>query len=150
VSTTRSIAWPVPHASDFRAGRHVVFSLHAHLVLVPKYRRKIITARVFAILLESFQRTCRDFECELKEHGYESDHVHLLVSFPPKMALSTLVNSLKGVSSRRLRAANMPDVTKKLWGAHFWSPSYCVVSCGGAPLEVVKQYVERQRGSSPP
>jgi putative transposase len=88
----------------------------------------------------------------LRESGYEDDHVHLLVEYPPKIALSSLVNSLKGVSSRQLRAAHLPEVDTKLWGDHFWSPSYCAVSCGGAPLEIVKQYVEKQRGrgSSPP
>jgi putative transposase len=95
---------------------------------------------------------CTDFECQLLEAGYEPDHVHLLVEYPPKVSLSTLVNSLKGVSSRRLRATRLPEVEAKLRGDHFWSPSYCAVSCGGAPLEIVKRYVEQQRGeaSSPP
>ena len=128
----------------------MVHNLNANLVLVPKYRRKVITERVFRILLEAMQGVCADFGCELRESGYEPDHVHLLVSFPPKVALSVLVNSLKGVSSRRLRAASLPEVTRKLWGEHFWSPSYCAVSCGGAPLAIVKQYIERQRGSSLP
>ena len=140
----------MPHASDFRTGRHVVFSLTAHLVFVPKYRRRVLTPQIFKILRTSWQAVCEDFECELRETGYEADHVHLLVGFPPKVSLSTLVNSLKGVSARKLRAARLPDVERKLWGPHFWSPSYCAVSCGGAPLEIVKQYVAAQRGSSPP
>lgn len=145
-------AWSVPHASDFHTGRHVVYNLNAHLVFVPKYRKKVITSRVFAVLLTAWQGVCADFECELRESGYESDHAHLLVSYPPKVALSVLVNSLKGVSARRLRAEHLSDVERKLWGDHFWSPSYCAVSCGGAPLEIVKRYVEQQRGeaSSPP
>jgi putative transposase len=142
------------HATDLRTGRHVVHALTAHLVFVPKYRKKVITERVFALLQSSWEATCKDFECDLRESGYENDHVHLLVSYPPKVALSALVNSLKGVSARRLRAAGFPEVERKLWGAHFWSPSYCAVSCGGAPLEIVKRYVESQRGrdaaSSPP
>jgi putative transposase len=134
-------------ATDFRTGRHVVYALTAHLVFVPKYRRKVITERVFGVLRTSWEATCADFECELRETGYESDHVHLLVSYPPKVSLSTLVNSLKGVSARRLRSAHLPEVERKLWGSHFWSPSYCAVSCGGAPLEIVKRYVEAQRGN---
>jgi putative transposase len=117
------------------------------LVFVPKYRRKVITERVFRILRASWKSTCSDFECELREVGYETDHVHLLIGYPPKVALSMLVNSLKGVSARMLRAARLPEVEKKLWGSHFWSPSYCAVSCGGAPLEIVKRYVEAQRGN---
>jgi putative transposase len=140
-------------SSDFRAGRHVVFSLQAHLVFVPKYRKRVISQRVFEHLKKTWESVCSDFEAELRESGFETDHVHLLVSYPPKISLSALVNSLKGVSARRLRALALPEIENKLWGSHFWSPSYCVVSCGGAPLELVKQYVEKQRGrlgSSPP
>ena len=125
-------------------------SLAVQLVFLPRYRRNVLTESVFEVLREAWSKVCADFECELREAGYESDHVHLLVRYPPKVALSTLVNSLKGVSARRLRAARLPDVERKLWGPHFWSPSYCAVSCGEAPLEIVRQYVERQKGSSPP
>jgi putative transposase len=118
----------MPYASDFRTGRHVVYALTVYLVFVTKYRRKVITERVFEVLKTSWEATC--------------------VGFQPKVALSTLVNSLKGGSAHRLRQHKFPEVTSKLWGRHFWSPSYCVVSCGGAPLEVVKRYVEAQRGDS--
>jgi putative transposase len=122
------------------------------LVFIPKYRRAVISQRVFETLRAAWEQVCADFECELRETGWESDHVHLLVGYPPKVALSRLINSLKGVSARRLRAANLPEVRKKLQGEHFWSPSYCAVSCGGAPLETVRRYVQKQRGgaSSPP
>jgi putative transposase len=122
------------------------------LVFVPKYRKKVITERVFAVLKASWETTCTKFGCELRETGWESDHVHLLVGYPPKVALSVLVNSLKGGSAHRLRGEHLPEVERKLWGPHFWSPSYCAATCGGAPLEIVKRYVEQQRGgaSSPP
>jgi putative transposase len=116
------------------------------LVFVPKYRKRVISQRVFDVLRKAWETVCTDFECELKEAGFENDHAHLLVAYPPKVALSTLVNSLKGVSARMLRSAALPEVAEKLWGKHFWSPSYCAVSCGGAPLEVVKRYVENQHG----
>ncbi len=145
-----SIPWPVPHVSDFRAGRHVVHSLSVHLVFMPKYRKRVITPRVFAVLRSSWESVCLDFEAELREAGFEEDHAHLLVNYPPKIALSMLVNSLKGVSARRLRTAALPEVEHKLWGPHFWSPSYCAVSCGGAPLEIIKRYVENQRGERGP
>ena len=108
----------------------------------------MFTERVFRVLLESWEQLCTDFECELRETGWERDYVHLLVGYPPKVALSKLINSLKGVSARRVRAAKLPEVSDKLWGEHFWSPSYCAVSCGGAPLEIVKRYVEQQRGGA--
>jgi putative transposase len=134
-------------STEFYTGRHVIFQLYAHLVFITKYRKEAITERVFLILKEAFESVCKDFEGELLESNYEEDHVHLLVSYPPKTSVSKLVNSLKGVSARLLRAKKLPEVAKKLWGKHFWSPSYCVVSCGGAPLEVLKRYIQSQRGS---
>jgi len=133
-------------ATDLRRGRHVVFSLNVHLVFVPKYRRAPISERVFAVLREAWETVCRDFDCTLTEASYEPDHVHLLVAYPPKVSLAGLVNSLKGVSARRIKAAGFPEVQRVLWGEHFWSPSYCAVSCGGTPLEVVRRYIEQQRG----
>jgi putative transposase len=87
----------------------------------------------------------------LLESNFEPDHVHLMVAYPPKVALAALVNSLKGVSARLVRSADLPEVRNKLWGEHFWSPSYCAVSCGGAPLEIVAKYIQSQNrtGSSP-
>jgi len=133
-------------ASQFRRGRHVVYDLHAHLVFVTKYRRGCITERVAAVLEESFTKVCGDFDVVLEEVGWEEDHAHLLISYPPKVALSVLVNSLKGASSRKLRERGFKEVQDALWGKAFWSPSYCVVSCGGAPLERIKKYVENQKG----
>jgi putative transposase len=84
--------------------------------------------------------------CTLLESNYEPDHVHLWVETHPALSISKLVNALKGVSARWLRSERFPEVTSKLWGEYFWSPSYCAVSCGGAPLEIIRQYVEQQRG----
>lgn len=87
---------------------------------------------------------CRDFEAELVEFDGEDDHVHLLVNYPPKVALSKLVNSLKGVSSRILRKQH-PDLVRRYWKGVLWSPSYFAASCGGAPLLIIKQYIENQK-----
>ena len=122
----------------------MTFELCAHLVFVPKYRRGVITQRVYDILRGgAWQKVC-------EEANFEDGHVHLLVNYPPKVSLSKLVNSLKGVSARRARQANLPEVRKALWGQHFWSPSYLAVSCGEAPLETTKRYVQSQRGDSAP
>ena len=82
---------------------------------------------------------------ELLEDGGEDDHVHLLVAYPPKTSISALVNSLKGVSARLVRARDFPEVRNKLWGRSLWSPSYCAVSAGGASLDTVRVYIEQQR-----
>lgn len=94
---------------------------------------------------EIMREVCADFEVELREFNGEHDHVHLLVHYPPKVALSKLVNSLKGVSARLLRKEYAPHVHKYLWGGHFWSGSYFAGSVGGAPLTVLKQYIEQQQ-----
>ena len=84
-------------------------------------------------------------DVELIEFGGEDDYVHLLVNIPPKLAVANLVGKLKGKSSYYLRREYWQHLKKKLWGKHLWSPSYCVVSCGDVPLDIVKQYVENQR-----
>ena len=86
----------------------------------------------------------RDFEAELVEFDGENDHVHLLVNYPPKVALSKLVNSLKGVSSRILRKQH-PDLIRRYWKGVLWSPSFFAASCGGAPLSIIKRYIENQK-----
>lgn len=119
--------------------------LHVHLVFVTKYRRGVFTKAVLDDLHEIFSSVCTDFESELVEFDGEDDHVHLLVNFPPKVAVSSLVNSLKGVSSRMIRKKHYPSVDSKLWGGTLWSPSYFAGSCGGAPIEVIRQYIEQQQ-----
>lgn len=91
-----------------------------------------------------FEKVCADFEAELVEFDGEDDHVHLLVNYPPKVGLSSLVNSLKGVASRRLRQMH-PALVRRYWRGVLWSPSYFAASCGGAPLSIIRQYIEQQR-----
>ena len=131
--------------TDIRHGRHCVFKLHVHLVFVTKYRRGVFTKAVLNELREIFSDVCTDFEAELVECDGEDDHVYLLVNYPPKVAVSALVNSLKGVSSRMIRKKNYPEIKKKLWGGALWSPSYFAGSCGGAPIAIIRQYIEQQR-----
>ena len=87
---------------------------------------------------------CADLDAELREFNGETDHVHLLAHYPPAVALSKLVNSLKGVSARYLRQEHGTHLRRYQWGGHLWSPSYFAGSCGGAPLAVVKEYIENQ------
>ena len=131
--------------TEYRRGRSVVCALHVHLVFVTKYRQGVFTDRAHLVLRDAFLGVCAEFDAVLREVNGEDDHVHLLIEYPPTVQLSKLVNSLKGVSSRLLRKQNFPEVKSKLWGGHLWSPSYFAASCGGAPLEIVKQYIEQQR-----
>jgi len=132
-------------SSGIRRGRTVIYSLNYHLVFVTKYRRRPITKRVRLFLKGIFAEVCADFGGTLDEMDGEGDHLHLFVSMPPKVAPATLVNSLKGVSSRHVRRQRFPEVRQALWGEHFWSPSYFVSSTGGATLAKVKAYIQKQR-----
>lgn len=131
-------------SSELRTGRHCVFLLHAHLVFVAKYRRKVFTKQILDDFREIFEKICGDFEAQLVEFDGEGDHVHLLVHYPPKVALSKMVNSLKGASSRLIRQKGYPSIEKNLWGNHLWSRSYFAGSCGGAPIDVIRKYIEKQ------
>lgn len=119
--------------------------MHVHLVFVTKYRRDVFTKTILDELKIIFTDVCKDFEAELVEFDGEDDHVHLLVNYPPKVAVSNLVNSLKGVSSRLLRKKNHASIKKKLWGNMLWSPSYFAGSCGGAPIAIIRKYIEQQQ-----
>ena len=130
---------------DVRKGRHCVFMLHTHLVFVTKYRRNIFSKIILDDLKTIFESVCKDFNAELVEFDGEQDHVHLLINYPPKVSIAKLVNSLKGVSSRMLRKKNYPEIMRNLWGNMLWSPSYFAGSCGGAPLEIIKQYIQQQQ-----
>ena len=129
---------------DLRRGRYVVFNLHVHLVFVTKYRQKVFTKEILDDMQQIFESVCSDFEAQLVEFDGENDHVHLLVNYPPKVSISKLVNSLKGVSSRMIRKKNYPSIREKLRCGALWSPSYFAGSCGGAPITIIRQYIEQQ------
>ncbi|MBE1427116.1 putative transposase [Desulfomicrobium macestii] len=118
--------------------------MHVHLVFVTKYRRRVFEARHIKYMRGLFARLCSELDAEMVEMDGEEDHVHILVNYPPKLAVSTLVNALKGTSSRRLRG-EFPEIERRYYKGVLWSPSYFAGSCGGAPLTVIRQYVENQQ-----
>ena len=132
------------NTNEIRAGRHCVSNLHVHLVFVTKYRRRVFNRAILSRLQEIVETVCIDFEAQLVEFDGEDDHVQLLVHYPPKVAISKLVNSLKGVSSRLLRQ-EFPSLAQRYWRGVLWSPSYFAGSCGGAPISIIKQYIQRQQ-----
>ncbi len=115
------------------------------MAFITKYRRRAFTSDLLTRYEEIMREVRTDFEAELKQSNGEEDHAHLLVHYPPKVQLSTLVNSLKGVSSRYLRKEYDTHIRRYLWGGHFWSGSSFAGSCGDAPLTVVRQYNENQQ-----
>src|SRR5690349_1558119 len=114
--------------------------MHVHLVFVAKYRRKVFDGDAIARLHAIFAKVCTDFDARLVEMDGEHDHVHLLVQYPPRVAVSAMVNSLKGVSSRLLRKER-PDLAARYCKGVLWSPSYFAASRGGAPISIVRQYI---------
>ena len=130
---------------EWRTGRSCIFKNQVHLVFVTKYRRNVLTEQMLERLTELLKETCEQMDCEMLACDGEDDHIHLMVSVHPKLAVSNLVSKLKGKSSYYLRKEFWPEIKMKLWGNHFWSPSYCCVSVGGASIETVKQYIDNQR-----
>ena len=134
---------------DFRRERHSVSRLTVHLVCVTKYRRKVFDPAALAWLQGHFAKVCETMDCELLACDGEADHLHAVIEYPPKISVSVLVNALKGTSSRLLRKER-PDIAGRYFNGVLWSPSYFAASTGGAPLEVIRRYVEQQRASTSP
>ena len=124
----------------YRRGRHSVTALYTHLVFVTKYRRKVFVSEHIDYMREICHGVAAKIGFKLVQLNGESDHIHLLIEYPPKLSISQIVNSLKGVSSRMLRK----KFELKPHIQHLWSPSYFAVSCGGAPIAKIKQYIENQ------
>lgn len=132
-----------PPLNDYLKKRHSVTKLVVHLIFTTKYRRKLFDGYMIEQLREAFESACEKLECDLVEMDGEGDHVHLLVSYPPKLAVSVLVNNLKSVSSRRIRILNTHIPRQSKSGA-VWSRSYFACSAGGATIETLREYVQSQ------
>lgn len=133
--------------SELRSGSHVVFKIHLHITFVTKYRRQVLTQQMLETMKPVFERVLEANQSFLTEFGGEPDHVHLLIDLHPDNNISDLVASLKSASSRVLRKEFKTEIDKVYWGkAKLWHDSKCIVSCGGAPLEIVKEYVQNQSG----
>lgn len=122
---------------------HSVFSLHYHLILVTKYRRKVFDDDVSNRARELFEAIAPNYKIEVLEWNHDQDHVHVLFKAQPKTELSKFINAYKSASSRVLKK-EYPSIKEQLWKEMFWSRSFCLLSSGGASIEVIKQYIEEQ------
>lgn len=129
----------------YRTGRHVVFSLQAHIVLVTKYMRGAISDRVRDVIVTAARDVAKRYEFQILVIDGEDDHIHLVVDYPPKLSLSKLVMVLKANTTKKIREQRFDEVESVLMDDHFWSPSYLVSSTGGDSLEKVRRYVQDQR-----
>ena len=133
--------------TKLHSGSHVVFSLHLHIVFVTKYRRKVLTQQIFQDMKQVFERVLSANKSKLSDCNGEADHVHLRVDLHPDNNISDLIAFLKSASSKILREKYRPEIDQYYWGkAKLWHDSKCIVSCGGAPLEAVKKYIQNQSG----
>ena len=122
---------------------HSVFALYYHLVLVVKYRRKVFDDSLSEYAKGVFEKIAPSYNITLLEWNHDDDHVHILFKAHPNSELSRFINAYKSASSRLIRK-NFPEVKQKLWKEYFWSQSFCLLTAGGAPLEVIKKYIETQ------
>ena len=123
---------------------HAVCDLKYHIVLVTKYRRPVIQGAVADHLKEECCRLIENFNGEVIEIETDLDHVHILAALGPEYPVRTVMNSLKGVTSRIIRRDHWEEISKQLWGDSFWSDSYYISTCGGVTVETIRKYVEDQ------
>ena len=122
---------------------HSVFSLHYHLILVTKYRKKVFDDEISNRARELFEAIAPNYKIEVLEWNHDQDHIHVLFKAQPKTELSKFINAYKSASSRVLKK-EYPSMKEQLWKEMFWSRSFCLLSSGGVPIEVIKQYIEEQ------
>ena len=122
---------------------HSVFLLHYHLVLVVKYRRKVFDNSISKRAKEIFEYMAPNYNITLQEWNHDKNHVHILFKAHPKSEISKFINAYKSASSRLLKK-EFPQIRKRLWKEKFWSQSFCLLTTGRAPIEIIKKYIESQ------
>ena len=126
-----------------RSNNHSVFAIHFHLILVVKYRRKVITDAISNRLKDIFSYIEDDYNITLEEWNHDIDHVHILFRSHPNTNISKFINAYKSASSRLIKK-EYPSIRTKLYKEAFWSQSFCLISTGDANIETIKKYIESQ------
>lgn len=128
---------------ELMSNNHSVFILHYHLILVVKYRRKVITDEISRKLGIEFEKVCKNYNIRLEDWNHDIDHVHILFNANPNTNISKFINAYKSASSRIIKK-EFPEIKQQLWKQNFWSTSFCLISTGGATIEIIKKYIESQ------
>ncbi len=128
---------------DFDTNQHSVFLLHYHLIMCVKYRNKVINDPISLRLKEMFEYIAPKYHITLEEWNHDIDHVHVLFRGHPNTEISKFINAYKSASSRIIKK-EFPHIRKSLWKEMFWSQSYCLITTGGATVDVIKQYIQSQ------
>ena len=122
---------------------HSVFAMYYHLILCVKYRRKVFDDEISEYARNIFEKIAPSYNISLLEWDHDVDHVHIMFKAHPNSELSKFINCYKSASSRLIKR-DFPEVSQKLWNEYFWSQSFCLLTTGGAPIEVIRKYIETQ------
>lgn len=125
------------------SNNHSVFSLNYHLIMVVKYRRKVIDDEISNRLKDIFEYVSKNYNITLKEWNHDTDHIHVLFKAHPNSEISKFLNAYKSASSRLIKK-EYPGIKEKLYKEYFWSQSFCLISVGGVTIEAVQKYIEGQ------
>ena len=125
------------------SNNHSVFALHFHLILVVKYRRRVIDDAISARLRELFKYIGTEYKIQIEEWNHDVNHVHVLFQAEPKSELTHFINAYKSASNHLIKKEH-PELREKLWKEMFWTRSICLITTGGAPLETIRSYIEHQ------
>lgn len=128
---------------ELRNNNHSVFAIHFHLILVVKYRKKVINDEISERLKGIFRSIEGNYNIALEEWNHDIDHVHILFRSEPNSNISKFINAYKSASSRLIKK-EYPSIRSKLYKEAFWSQSFCLISTGGANIETIKKYIESQ------
>ena len=129
----------------YRHGAHTTYDLKVHLVWVPKYRKHVLIGEVAIRVRDGLRPIASEHELAILSGKVAKDHVHLLIAYHPRQDLSTLVQYLKGISSRIL-LQEFAHLRKKFWGRHLWARGYFAVSSGTITDEMIADYINEQEG----
>jgi len=126
---------------------HALYNLEYHLIFVTKYRKRCINEEVFETLKDQIDKVAKINGADIEEIAYEPDHVHILLSVPPQVCLSKMINSMKTTSARLVRKHHAEQLSRFYWKPYFWDRSYLILSSGGTPIEVIRKYIQNQDAS---
>ena len=128
---------------NLQSNNHSVFSLYYHLIMVVKYRRRVIDDKISVRLREIFENIAPKYGLQVEEWAHDIDHVHVMFTAQPKSELSKFINAYKSASSRLIKK-EFPQIRQKLWKEYFWSQSFCLLTTGGVTIEVIRKYIQSQ------
>ena len=131
----------------YRTTAHSKYDLKVHLIFIPKYRKRVLYGQIGTGVRDLIRQICTEIDVEIISGKVAPDHVHLFVSYPPHLSVSTLMQKVKGKSSYKLMSL-FPELRKIFWGRHFWARGYCAVSSGNITDEMIQTYIETQEGEN--